>query len=66
MKESEWQTRKQRVDTPLRARLPGGVQPGRRLREEDYGQPESVDISALGCLVFLRPVKSCTLWEQIL
>jgi hypothetical protein len=54
MNEAEWQTRKQRIDTRLRA-----IQPAWTIRYY-------MDIPALEFIVFLRSVKSRILWEQML
>jgi len=61
MSESEWQTRKQRIDARLRSMNP----PWQIFRYRDMFST-GMDIPALEFTVFLRPVKSRILWEQML
>ena len=56
MNEAEWLTRKKRIDTKLLS-----LNPAKRSMLST-----GVDIPALEFIVFLRPVKSRILWEQML
>ena len=59
--EAEWLTRKQRIDTKLRA-----LNPSWQIVPKRNTLSTGADIPTLEFIVFLRPVKSRTLWVQML